>query len=325
METAPARHLGGIHHVTAIAGHPQENVDFYMGLLGMRLVKRSVNQDDPQTYHLFYADAVGSPGTDLTFFAWPGGPVGRRGAGQAITVALAIPPAAVAFWTRRLTEAGVPVEGPTQSGAEEVLAFADPHGLALELVAGPDTGERGPWVPWTAGPVPVEHAIRGIHRVTLAVDRLEPTRAFLESPLRFRLLDESGGRLRFAVGQGGSGAQVDVVRAAGWGGIAVGTVHHVAWRTPDDAAHQAWQRELRGLGAGVTPIIDRFWFRSIYFREPGGVLFEIATDGPGFAVDEAVERLGERLVLPPWLEPDREQIEQALLPIRLSVPAPGRT
>ncbi|MGH2435814.1 MAG: ring-cleaving dioxygenase [bacterium] len=313
-----SRQLLGIHHVTAIAGDPQENVDFYVGVLGLRLVKRSVNQDDPGTYHLFYADAAGSPGTDLTFFAWPGALHGREGAGQATAVSLVIPKRGLEYWTKRLTASDIAFEGPTRRFDEEVIAFSDWHGQALELAAAPD-GESRPWQAWVEGPVPQEFAIRGIHNVTLKEAAEHPTVAFLTEQLGFRLSGEAAGRKRFAVGRGGSGAWLDlvIVPGAATGRVAVGTIHHVAWRTPDDQEQQQWWQQIRDLGAPISEIIDRFWFHSIYFREPGGVLFEIATDGPGFAVDESVEELGTRLVLPPWLEPRRTEIERALKPIAL--------
>jgi len=316
--TQNARQLLGIHHVTAIAGDPQENVDFYVGVLGLRLVKRSVNQDDPGTYHLFYADAVGSPGTDLTFFAWPGALHGREGAGQATAVSLAIPTTALAYWTKRLTDHDVAFEGPIRRFGEEIIAFSDWHGQALELVAAPDAEFRR-WQFWTDGPVPKEFAIRGIHGITLKEAAQHPTVPFLTQQLGFRLSSEATGWKRFAVGRGGSGAWLDLVIAPGAspGRVAVGTIHHVAWRTPDDTEQQQWWQQIRDLGVPISEIIDRFWFHSIYFREPGGVLFEIATEGPGFAVDEPVEELGRRLVLPPWLEPRRAEIERALQPIEL--------
>jgi glyoxalase family protein len=306
----------GLHHVTAICDHPQENVDFYVGVLGLRLVKRSVNQDDPGTYHLFYADAVGTPGTDLTFFAWPGGARGRPGAGQATTVALAVPPESLTYWLDRLASRGVAVGGPTRRFDEEVVTFTDPHGLAVELVGAPDALGR-PWVFWEDGPVPRAHAVRGIHSVTLTEAAAAPTVPFLTDQLGFRPVGRDGARLRLAAGPGGSGAWLDLVvdPQAPFGRVAVGTIHHVAWRTPTDADHRAWWEHLRRLGIPVSDIIDRFWFRSVYFREPAGALFEIATDGPGFAVDEPLEALGSALVLPPWLEPHRAEIERALLPI----------
>jgi glyoxalase family protein len=283
------------------------------------LVKRSVNQDDPGTYHLFYADAVGTPGTDLTFFTWPGARHGRLGAGQAIAVALAVPATALPYWTTRLAEHDIAFEGPTRRFDEEVLAFSDVHGQAVELVAAPDALARR-WQYWADGPVPAEYAIRGIHGVTLQERADSPTVPFLAEPLGFRLTGEVVGRKRFSVGAGGSGAWLDLIAdpSGPRGQVSVGTIHHVAWRTPDDAQQGQWWQQIRGLDVPISEIIDRFWFHSIYFREPGGVLFEIATDGPGFGVDEATADLGTRLVLPPWLEPNRAQIERGLLQIDLS-------
>lgn len=317
------RRLLGIHHVTAIAGDPQENIDFYVGALGLRLVKVTVNQDDPSTYHLFYADYVGNPGTDLTFFAWPNARHGREGVGQAIRVALAIPASAMPYWTQRLAARNIPFEGPLRRFDEDVLALSDPQGFSLELVAAPDAVRREPWSPWTDGPVPVEHAIRGIHGVTLQEAAEQPTVGFLTEQLGFRPVTEERGRRRFAVGSGGSGTWLDqIIQADGRPGeIAVGSIHHVAWRTPDAATQRQWWAQIRSAGISITDVIDRFWFKSVYFREPGGVLFEIATDGPGFTADERPERLGSTLVLPPWLEPHRAEIQHALPVIQL--PAHG--
>ncbi len=310
--------LHGIHHVTAIAGPPQENVDFYVGVLGLRLVKRSVNQDDPGTYHLFYGDAVGSPGTELTFFAWPRAPRGRVQAAQIAVVALAIPPESLGFWRDRLESHGVRVRGPETRFQDEVLLFDDVDGLAVELVAGPGTAHRVLWQPWERSPVPLEHQIRGVHAVTIVERDVAPTVPFLTERLGFASVAEHGDRHRLVSGQG-SGGFVDLViqpdAEIGRGGA--GTIHHVAWRTPDDVGHAAWHAAIRGSRTSISEIINRFWFKSIYFHEPGGALFEIATDGPGFAADEPVESLGSRLVLPPWLEANRTQIEATLLPIRV--------
>ncbi|MDR5694571.1 MAG: ring-cleaving dioxygenase [Armatimonadota bacterium] len=310
------RQFVGIHHVTAIAGNPQENLDFYVGILGLRLVKRSVNQDDPGTYHFFYADAVGTPGTDLTFFAWPGGLRGRDGTGQLASVALAIPSGSMEYWMKRLADHGVPHEGPYRKFDEEVITFSDVHGQALELVAAKDSSSR-PWEFWADSPIPAQHAIRGIHGVVLKEASEYPTASFLTEHLGFRLVAEDGGRKRFAVGRGGSGAWLDLLITpyAPRGRVGVGTIHHVAWRTPSDEEQKQWWQRIRNLGVPISDIIDRFWFRSVYFPEPGGALFEIATDGPGFMVDQAFGELGTRLVLPPWLEPHRAEIERALLPI----------
>ncbi len=313
--------MPGYHHITAICSDAQRNVDFYTGTLGLRLVKQTVNFDMPETYHLYYGDAVGSPGTILTFFAWPGAPRGRQGAGQAAVMALTIPTASLGYWVERLVGQGVPFEGPARRFEEQVLALRDPDGLALELVTA-DGG--GPAAPWPGQPVPPEHAIRGLHSAALWSARPEATIRLLLDPFGFRHLAEADGRVRYATGAGGAGAVVDVVSAAGFpeGQVAVGAVHHIAWRARDDAEQAAWQRAVAERGLGVTPVQDRKYFRSIYFREPGGVLFEIATDEPGFAVDEAPDRLGSALQLPPWLEPRRAAIEANLTP--LHVPAPSR-
>ena len=315
--TAP---LPGIHHVTAIASDPQRNVDFYTGVLGLRLVKLTVNFDDPGAYHLYYGDAVGHPGTLLTFFAWPGAPQGRQGTGQVASTAFSIPPGALDYWVERLNGRGIAVEGPTSrfgaQGGEQVLALTDPDGLLLELVAHPAAHERPGW---QKGPVPAEHAIRGLHGVTLWEAGYEHTATFLTETLGFRLLAEEGSVFRYGVGAGGPGALVDVRCAPdlGRGVVAVGTVHHVAWRTPSDADQRAWRQTIAGSGRDVTPVLDRQYFHSIYFHEPGGVLFEIATDPPGFTIDEPADELGTHLKLPPWLEPRRARLERLLPPLRL--------
>lgn len=299
------RQILGIHHVTAIADDPQENLDFYTQVLGLHLVKLTVNFDDPGTYHFYFGDGEGRPGTLLTFFPWPGAPQGRRGTGQATTVALSIPEAALGFWAERMWAHGITVEGPERRFGEEAIVMRDRHGLELALVASADARE-----PWRGGPVPPEYAIRGLHGVTLAEEGLERTAALFET-LGFRLLEERGSRLRYAAGEAGAGAFVDVEVAPDLrpGRVAVGSVHHVAWRTASDAEQQEWHGEIAALGYNVTPVIDRRYFRSIYFREPGGVLFEIATDGPGFTVDEPAARLGSALMLPPALEPRRKDLE----------------
>jgi len=308
--------LLGIHHVTAIAEDPQRNVDFYVDVLGLRLVKRTVNYDDPGTYHLYYGDEVGHPGTVLTFFAWPGAPRGRRGSGQATVTSFSVPSGSLGYWADRFRALGVRCETPHARFDEEVLVFFDPDGLMLELVAHPraETGS-----PWTGGPVPAERAIRGFHGVTLTEHTSEPTGSLLVDTLGFRLVGTAGPRSRFESGLGGPGTWVDVLHepAASPGRVAVGTVHHVAWRTPTDEAQQSWRLRIADQGVGVTPVRDRQYFHSIYFREPGGVLLEIATDPPGFTVDEAPDQLGTGLRLPPWLESMRSALEERLPPLRL--------
>jgi glyoxalase family protein len=306
--------FAGIHHVTAIASNPQENVDFYSGVLGLRLVKKTVNFDDPESYHLYYGDAVGNPGTIITFFSWPLASLGRIGTGQVTATPFAVPEDSLVYWTERLVEHGIRFEQPEKRFGETVLAFRDPDRLAVELVAQP--GRDGTVDPWKESPVPPEHAIRGIAGVTLSVRSAEATTDFLVHLLGFEKNEEENGRRRYlTMGSGGSFADILERPDRAVGQTAVGTVHHVAWRAPNEETQKVWREEIASRGFDITPLLDRKYFRSVYFREPGGVLFEIATDPPGFAVDEDKEHLGESLELPPWLEKDREWIEQALPPI----------
>jgi glyoxalase family protein len=302
--------IGGLHHVTAICGDAQENLDFYTGVLGMRLVKRSVNQDAPDTYHLFYADGRGTPGTDLTFFPWPDMPAASEGHGLTVEVALAVPAGTLDWWSERLAAAGITATPAIRFG-ERMVRFRDPHGMPVALV---ETGDAREWFPWQAGPVPEGRQIVGLHGVRLLARDPASSAAFLERVLGFRIAGEEDGWVRHAVAGGGSGCHLDLKAApdAPRGRWGRGGIHHVAWRVADEAAERALQVAVRDAGRRPTEVIDRFWFRSVYFLEPGGVLFELATDGPGFAVDEDAETLGERLVLPPWLEPERRAIERAL-------------
>ena len=300
----------GIHHVTAIAGDPQDNVDFYAGILGLRLVKKTVNFDDPNTYHLYYGDRAGNPGTIMTFFAWPGAMHGQAGTGQVTATSFAIPEDSLAYWMERLVQHGVRYERPERRLDETVLPLSDPDGLTIELVTRPG----GEFEPWEGSPVPQEHAIRGISGVTLSEETAKETGDLLTGFLGFERAAEEGdgGRVRYAAGE----SFADVVEASTPGVEAVGTVHHVAWRAPDEETQKAWREEIEARGFNVTPVLDRKYFRSIYFREPGGVLFEIATDAPGFPVDEPASELGETLKLPPWLDERRADIEASLPPIR---------
>jgi glyoxalase family protein len=313
----PAVH--GIHHVTALAGDPQRNLRFYVGILGMRLVKRSVNQDDPGTYHLFYADRAGTPGTDLTFFPRRGMAPGRRGVGQVGEVGLAVPAGSLSYWRGRLREHGVVAAEETTRFGERAIPFEDPDGLRLALVG---IEEERPFASWEESPVPIEHQVRGMHAVRIRERVLEPTAELLEGTMGFRHVAEEAGWHRYAAGDG-SGAYAELSQApeapySRWG---AGTVHHVAWRVRDDEEQLALRAAIERTGLAPTPQIDRFWFRSVYFKEPGGTLFELATEGPGFAIDEAPERLGEQLVLPPWLERHREKIAAALPPLEVPTPA----
>ena len=294
-----------IHHVTAIAREPQRNLDFYAGTLGMRLVKLTVNYDDPGTYHFYYGDELGRPGTLLTFFPWTGSRPGRQGVGQINGVGLAVPQGSLGYWLERLLTRGVKFEGPTRRFGEQVLAFMDPDGLMLELVATPRvSGVDG----WRDGPVPVEHAVRGVHGVTIWEDGDTGSAAFLTGTMGYAIRAEEANRVRLESGSDGPGTVVELRRAPGfWRGTdGAGTVHHVAFRAPDDAEQATRQRGLREMGVQVTDVRDRSYFRSIYFREPGGVLFEIATDGPGFTLDESPSDLGTTLRLPPLRLPHAE-------------------
>src|SRR6476620_7524436 len=306
--------ITGIHHITCISGAAQDNVDFYEGVLGMRLVKRSVNQDSPGTYHLFYADNEGHPGSDLTFFPWPEMAPAKAGAGLAMEVSLAVPLGSIDYWADRLRDSRIEAgEVETRRGTA-AFSFADPHGLPLAIH---ETGDEREFTAWPDSPVPIEKQIRGLHTVRLWEGELAETSAFLTGVLGFVDVGTDGGWTAFEVGGGGSGRYVEIREMPGgargrWG---VGGVHHVAWRVPDDETELAVRERIARARRRPTEVIDRFWFKSVYFLEPGGVLFEIATDGPGFAVDEDPATLGEHLVLPPWLEPHRGEIEAALPPI----------
>jgi Lactoylglutathione lyase and related lyases len=304
--------IPGIHHVTAIAGEPQTNIDFYAGVLGLRLVKLTVNFDDPSTYHLYYGDGQGHPGTILTFFPWPGAMQGRIGTGQVATTSFAVPERALDYWKKRFAEHDVECKESRSLLEEPALTFSDPDGLQLELVSSADANpERA----WEQGPVPLEYGIRGFHHVTLSEEGYERTAALLTGSLGFQLVHSSGSQFRYSTSSGGPGSIVDVLcmpaGRVGRGGV--GTVHHVAWRAKTDGQQMDWRSMLSEDGYNVTPVIDRKYFHSIYFREPGGVLLEIATDAPGFAVDEPAAELGTHLVLPEWLEPSRPKL-QAILP-----------
>jgi catechol 2,3-dioxygenase-like lactoylglutathione lyase family enzyme len=306
----------GIHHITAIAGDPQRNLDFYGGTLGLRLVKLTVNFDDPATYHFYYGDELGRPGSLLTFFPWPGGQRGRQGTGQAATAALSITPGSLGFWIERLLTQGVKYQGPVRRFDEQVLALTDPDGLLLELVASSRAAQAPPW---REGPVPAGHAIRGLHGTTLWEDGDRGTAGFLRQTMGFKDAGEENGLLRLQSGGSDVGTVVYLRQTPGfWSGASgVGTVHHVAFRAANEQAQLKKRAEIEAQGRGITPVIDRQYFHSVYFPEPGGVLFEIATDGPGFTIDETPAELGTHLRLPPVYEANRSEIEPNLPPIRL--------
>lgn len=308
--------IGGLHHVTAITADAQKNIDFYCGVLGLRLVKLTVNFDDPGTYHLYYGDELGRPGTAMTFFAWPGAQRGRVGPPQVTVTAFAVPTGAIDYWSERLKKHDVQPQAIIERFGQRVLTFTDTDAMPLELVESPNPkGEA-----WAKGPVPIEHAIRGFHSVTISEEGYEDTARLLTDVMGFKAAGNEQNRFRYQAGSGdGRADTVDVlcVPDARHGGMGAGVVHHVAFRTKDDAQQAAWHKQIAGLGFNISPVMDRTYFHSIYYREPGGVLFEIATESPGFVVDEAAEQLGSQLMLPPQFQPYRAQIQRVLPAVRL--------
>jgi glyoxalase family protein len=317
----------GIHHVTAITSDPQRNIDFYTNNLGLRLVKLTVNQDDPTSYHLYYGDKSGSPGTILTFFHWPNLPKGERGTSEVSSTSFLIPTSSIDYWVARLKSLDMDFDGPLFrfADSEQVIAFHDPDGLELELVAHESANTKADNV-WENAPVPTEHAIRGFYSVTLCEEGYERTTSVLTDELGFILTKQSGGRIRYEIplsdglqSHAGGAKIVDLLCRpyAKEAVVGTGSVHHVAWRTPTDEQQLVLRRNIVAAGLNATPVIDRFYFHSVYFRAPGGVLFEIATNNPGFAVDESLAELGTRLVLPPWLESVRSELVRILPPVSL--------
>ncbi|WP_075214068.1 ring-cleaving dioxygenase [Mongoliimonas terrestris] len=304
--------MAGLHHVTAIAGGARGNLDFYTGVLGLRLVKRTVNFDDPGTWHLYFGDAAGAPGTLFTTFPWANARPGRLGVGEVQETAFLIPEAAFGFWTHRLLAAGVAIEDPTVLFGARRLAFRDPDGMRLALVATLDAPTAAPW---TTDAIGADVAIRGLQGVTLLVADAGPTVAVLSEVLGFEVSGTDGSVTRLAAPGAAAGAVVDVRAVGGFprGALGKGSVHHVAFRAADDAEQTALVERLRDrFGIETTEQKDRAYFRSVYFREPGGVIFEIATDTPGFAVDEAPDALGTALRLPARYEAQRDRISAAL-------------
>ncbi len=309
----------GIHHVTAIIGQPQPNIDFYTGALGLRMIKLTVNYDDPETYHLYFGDTAGTPGTAITFFPWPYAQRAQPGVGQVLSTAYAVPNGSIEYWLKRLSKRSVSSQRAERMG-EQMLTIRDPDDLQIELV---ETDQLPDVQPWLDGGVPREHAIHGFHSVTLAVAQHQPTNDFLRDVFAFRRVSEEADVVRFETNQGGPGGFVQVQARPDLprGEMGPGTVHHVAWRVTDDDAQAYWRNTVIKAGRHVTPVKDRNYFHSIYFREPGGVIFEMATDCPGMMVDENINALGTQLKLPPFLEDQRDQIVSKLpsitLPVRL--------
>ncbi|MCL4265329.1 MAG: ring-cleaving dioxygenase [Anaerolineae bacterium] len=309
--------IQGLHHITAVAGDPQANINFYHQVLGQRFVKKTVNFDDPGTYHFYFADEVGTPGTVLTFFPWRHMRRGERGNGETTAVAYTIAPDSIGYWQERLAAHGVVVgEVQTRFGTA-VLPFHDPDGMPLELIA---SGEKGNFRHWANGPVPEEHALRGFHGVTLWLSAVEPTATVLTEQMGYTFVGQEGSRYRYRGASANGGLYVDILHRPGQrrGSFGAGSIHHIAFRTVDDSEQLEYLQSLRQAGLQVTPVQDRQYFHSIYFREPGGVLFEVATDAPGFLIDETVEELGSHLKLPPWYEQHRAEIERALPPVTVN-------
>ncbi len=302
----------GIHHITAIVGHPQENVDFYAGVLGLRLVKKTINFDDPGTYHLYLGNEGGKPGTIITFFPWAGARQGVIGGGQVGVTSYVIPKGSMCFWENRLEKFHISYTKVERFG-EQYLKFDDPHGLHLEMVE----REEGDINQWTFGEVTPEVAIKGFGGATLLSTQPTKTAELLEKVMGLEFVGQEGDMARYR-SSAEIGNVIDLkLTTAGRGQMGVGTVHHIAWRATNDEDQLAWQKYVKANGYGVTAVRDRNYFNAIYFREHGEILFEIATDPPGFAHDESFATMGENLMLPEQYEPHREQIEKALLPIEV--------
>ena len=326
----------GIHHVTAITSDPQKNIDFYTNNLGLRFVKLTVNQDDPTSYHLYYGDEIGRPGTVLTFFHWPNIPRGNRGTGEVRAVSFLISKDSMSYWMHRFKDKKTEFSGPYKRfGNEEVITFHDPDGLVLELVAHSSAEDRTANI-WKEGPIPIEHAVRGFYSVTLSEEGYERTASILTTELGFVPTLQDGSRFRYEIpgivssfspppstqekeyARGANIVDVLCLPYTQQATIGIGSVHHVAWRTPTDEQQKVLRKNIVKAGLNATPVIDRLYFHSVYFREPGGILFEIATNSPGFTIDEKAEELGTHLMLPPWLESMRSELEKVLPRVHLS-------
>jgi glyoxalase family protein len=315
----------GIHHVTAIAGHPQRNINFYTSVLGLRLVKLTVNFDDPTTYHIYFGDELGRPGTILTFFPWSDAPKGHRGTGQVITTSFLIPKNSIDYWKNRLKNNDVAVNGPFNRFDEQVLTVYDSDGLELELVAHSSAEDRDLNV-WNDGGIPFEYAIRGFYSVALSEEGFEQTADVLKKELGFSLIEQEKSRFRYKIKNSETGASIVDVLCLPYtpsGYIGAGSVHHIAFRTPTEKKQRVLRSSIIKAGLNATPIIDRTYFHSVYFREPGGVLFEIATDPPGFTIDQKPSELGTRLMLPEWLESETKNLEKILPRLKLPYPSTG--
>jgi len=306
--------LKGIHHVTAITGDAERNLHFYSELLGQRLVKKTVNFDDPGSYHLYYGDGLGAPGTLITFFVWPGAGKGRRGVGEPVSLTYEVPVGALPWWKKRFTSANLPVEDLGTIFGSPTIGITDPDGIQIELAEVPNLRETEYWA---GGNIPKDFAIRSIRGVTLAHRNLTSSAGLYTDQLYFHESGEENSHRRFLVGDTPDRSFVDVIIPAALtrGSMGAGTIHHVAFRTANDETQGEWLKKIQKLGLNVSPVMDRNYFHSIYFRELSGVLFEIATDGPGMSIDEPTDHLGEKLALPPMYEGMRTRIEGSLPPL----------
>jgi glyoxalase family protein len=303
--------IKGIHHITAIAGNAKKNYDFYTRVLGLRLVKKTVNFDDPHTYHFYYGDKLGTPGTILTFFPWEGITIGRRGARQVTEIGYSVPEGSLDFWVKRFEDNNVIYNKPAEKFDEQYLSFLDPDGLKIELTVPKNTDKREPW---TTTEVNADNATRGFHHITITSNKIEATAKILTDVFGYKLLEQHVNRYRFITDAVDNAAIVDLVEVPAEiaGHVAGGSVHHVAFRVENEQVLMQYREKIVNLGLHITEKIDRNYFYSLYFREPGGVLFELATENPGFATDETVEQLGSGLKLPAQYESIRGEIEESL-------------
>jgi len=302
-------HQKGIHHITALAGDPQQNADFYVHKLGMRLVKKSVNQDDPGTYHLFYGNAEATPGSGMTFFPWPMARQGKPGLGEAVKVALAVPSGSMEYWAERFGEQGIDCDGPYDRFGRQAIGFKDPDHMALELVFDDEAGNLPGYENST---VATKHTIRGFYGTTLRLDQHKPTADVLKSLFGFTEAENDGNKWHYTTNADIGSSVIIEEGEPKPSANGTGIIHHVAFRAEDDDELESLREKVVDMGLSPSQVIDRHWFHSVYFRSPGGVLFEIATDGPGYDVDEDPDKLGQKLILPPWLESKRETIEKRL-------------
>lgn len=307
--------INGIHHITVMASDPQANHDFYTQTLGMRFIKKTVNFDAPDVYHLYYGDEIGTPGTILTFFPFPDARRGKRGAGEINIVSFSVPSDSLQYWIDRFADLAIDFSGPSKKFGYEYISLLDPDGMKIEIVADPNVNKINGW---NSGIVPPEHTIRKFFGSTFYLNNSVPTEKLIIETMGAKFIAAEGSIKRYSFGENENLAFVDIVEDKNLprASSGAGSVHHIAWRTSNDEEQLNWRNKIIGDGFYPTEVVNRNYFHSIYFREPGGVLFEIATDGPGFLIDEKIDSLGEDLKLPEWHEPKRKLIEQILIPLK---------